>query len=307
MAENVASAETGGKPWRIIGWSIPLVFLSLPFILGAPWTASDYIFMAVLFGVIGLGIEFLVRQSTSLPYRLAAAVTLLAAFLTVWVNAAVGMIGDSDNPLNLGFLVVLFVALIGSVLVRFRAGGMARVMAGAAAAQLVASALGLNTDPRGAVLSMGFATFWLIAAGLYWAAANEGPETPDTKRKSSGRSAYCIGVGIAVVAALMTIWVNLAVGMIGNEENPLNLMYGGVILVALVGALIARFKPEGMAGAMIAAAIAQVVVAVVAQLYGHFTWGLTIFFGGAWLLSAVLFRNAARDEDSSAERGEGSA
>ena len=29
-------------PWRIIGWSIPIVLLLLPLVAGAPWTLSDF-------------------------------------------------------------------------------------------------------------------------------------------------------------------------------------------------------------------------------------------------------------------------
>ena len=173
MEENVARGEASGNRWRMIGWSIPVVLLSLPLIFDAPWTASDYVFMAVLFGVIGLGVEFLVRQSDSIAYRLGAVMTLGTVFLTIWVNAAVGMIGDTPNPLNLGFGVVLMIAVIGSVFVWFRAAGMAKVMIGAAVAQVAAGALGLTTDARGAVFSMGFAMFWLLAAGLFRRAAQE--------------------------------------------------------------------------------------------------------------------------------------
>ncbi len=61
---------------------------------------------------------------------------------------------------------------------------------------------------------------------------------------------YRIAFGITVVAALLLIWVNAAVGIIG-EPGGANLMYFGVIAVAIIGALIARFKPRGMARGVI--------------------------------------------------------
>jgi hypothetical protein len=94
--------------------------------------------------------------------------------------------------------------------------------------------------------------------------------------------------------------MNLAVGIIGTEENSLNLMYGGVIAVGVAGAVIARFRPAGMARAMVAASLAQVLVAVVAQIAGHFTWVLTAAFVALWLGSASLFRKAAREQENSA-------
>jgi hypothetical protein len=45
------------------------------------------------------------------------------------------------------------------------------------------------------------------------------------------------------VAAFILIWMNLAVGIIGSEDNPANLMYGGVLAVAIVGAFMVRFRP----------------------------------------------------------------
>jgi hypothetical protein len=63
--------------------------------------------------------------------------------------------------------------LIGSVLARFRAAGMARAMAVAAVAQVAAGAFGLTVDPRGAVLSMGFGGLWLLSAALFWNAAQD--------------------------------------------------------------------------------------------------------------------------------------
>ena len=108
--------------------------------------------------------------------------------------------------------------------------------------------------------------------------------------------AYRAAVGIALAAAVILMWMNLAVGIIGTEDNPLNLMYGGVLAVGILGAAIARFRPPGMARVMTATAVAHVVVAVVAQIAGHFTWILTGFFSALWLMAARLFQKAARSQ-----------
>jgi len=104
------------------------------------------------------------------------------------------------------------------------------------------------------------------------------------------------GAAVALAAGFVLTWMNLAVGFIGNENNPLNLMFFGVIAIAAVGAAVARLRPAGMATAMIATAAAQTLAAVVAQAYGHFTWILTAGFVALWLGSAWLFRKAARDQ-----------
>jgi len=104
------------------------------------------------------------------------------------------------------------------------------------------------------------------------------------------------GAAVALVSGFLLTWMNLAVGFIGDENNPLNLMFFGVIAIAAVGAAVARLRPAGMASAMIATAAAQTLAAVVAQAYGHFTWILTAAFVALWLGSALLFRKAARDQ-----------
>jgi hypothetical protein len=122
--------------------------------------------------------------------------------------------------------------------------------------------------------------------------------------RTTGNSAYRAAVAVAVVAAFILVWINLAVGIIGSEDNPANLMFGGVLAVGIGGALLVRFRPEGMARVLAATALAQTFVGVIALVAG---WGvsganwpapivaLTGFFTALWLLSAWLFRKAARE------------
>ena len=115
--------------------------------------------------------------------------------------------------------------------------------------------------------------------------------------RMNGSSAYHAAVGVAVAAAFLLVWINLAVGIIGNENNLANLMYGGVLAVAMIGALIARFRPQGMAFALAATALAQVLVSVIAAVAGWgYTFVFTAIFVALWLLSAQLFRRSAREE-----------
>ena len=167
-----------GNGWRIAGWGLAVFLLLLPFVAmqmtsEVNWSPGDFVFAAILFGSVGLAIEFLVRRSDSAYYRWGAVVAVIAAFLTVWVNAAVGMIGDGDTIHTLLFGGVLILAFIGSVAVRFRASGMAIVMVAAALAQAVVAASGLTVDLRGAIFSMGFAVPWLLAAALFHAARQD--------------------------------------------------------------------------------------------------------------------------------------
>jgi hypothetical protein len=125
--------------------------------------------------------------------------------------------------------------------------------------------------------------------------------------KSSGM-AYRVAVGFALFTGLFLIWVNLAVGIIGSENNTGNLMYFGVITIGIIGAFLARFKPLGMAAAMFMMALAQAMVAVIALIAGMHRLpgssvteivGVNWFFFMLFIIAALLFRHAALEEPES--------
>lgn len=112
--------------------------------------------------------------------------------------------------------------------------------------------------------------------------------------RKTANAAYKAGVSLALAAAFILVWVNGAVGIIGNEGNNANLMYYGVLAVGVIGALLARFEPKGMSRAMIATAVAQGLVFVIALVAGWgFTGPITLLFLALWLGSAQLFNKAA--------------
>lgn len=121
-----------------------------------------------------------------------------------------------------------------------------------------------------------------VCAAYEFAAADGGP-------------AHRAGVLVALGAAFLLVWGNLAVGFIGSEDNPANLMFLGVLAVGGIGALIARVRPRGMVWAMSATACAQVWVAIVAFALGLGSiFALTAVFAALWLISAWLFSLAGR-------------
>jgi hypothetical protein len=119
---------------------------------------------------------------------------------------------------------------------------------------------------------------------------------------NSEKSAYRAGVAIALGASLLLLWLSLGLSMIGKDHNPANLMYLGVIGVGIIGALIARFRPTGMARALFAMALAQAVVGAIAWtarlgvpysprtvIFGLSTLFVVLFVGSGW-----LFHRAAK-------------
>ena len=115
--------------------------------------------------------------------------------------------------------------------------------------------------------------------------------------------AYRIAFGIGLAGVLLLGWVSGTVGIIGSENNPVNLMYWVVFAVGLIGSLISRFKPRGMARTLFATAFVQVLVPVVALIISpEVSWGnagvigvfvLNSIFAVLFVGSAMFFRRAS--------------
>lgn len=80
----------------------------------------------------------------------------------------------------------------------------------------------------------------------------------------AGNTAYRAATGLALATGFLIIWINLAVGFIGSEDNPVNLLYLAVLCVGMISAFTSRLRPRGMARAMYATALTQALVPVLA-------------------------------------------
>ena len=122
--------------------------------------------------------------------------------------------------------------------------------------------------------------------------------------RKAGNIAYRAAVGVALAAAFILVWLSLGVGVIGADGDPANLMYFGVLAVGIIGAIVAHFRPHGMARALFATALAQALVAVIVLIFGlGLPWsppveilGLNGFFVALFVGSALLFRYAGREQ-----------
>lgn len=111
---------------------------------------------------------------------------------------------------------------------------------------------------------------------------------------------YRAGAGFAIAALFLLTWSNAAVGITDSEADFY--IFFGVPAVAIGGAVIARFRARGMAIAMVAAALTQLLIAAIALAAGVIPAfnsaleiiGITGFFVALFLGSALLFRRAAR-------------
>jgi hypothetical protein len=189
MTANVQSGGWRQSPWRLLLWAVPTGLLLTPALLmmrevdGWQWSPFDFVLAAVLlYGTAGL-IDLAIRKGGSTAYRFGAGLAVLAAFLLIWINGAVGIIGNEDNPANLVFFGIIGIALAGSALARFEAKGMARAMlaacalTAAVAAAVPVFAWGADERPGAIGLMMligGFALIWGLSSALFAKAERDG-------------------------------------------------------------------------------------------------------------------------------------
>ena len=116
---------------------------------------------------------------------------------------------------------------------------------------------------------------------------------------------YRFAIVLALATAFVLVWLIGAVGVIGVEGDPFDLMYFAVLAVGIIGAIITRLQPRGMARALFATALAQALVTVIALIAGKHQSSVSSvpeililngFFIALFLGSARLFGNAAREE-----------
>jgi hypothetical protein len=114
-------------------------------------------------------------------------------------------------------------------------------------------------------------------------------------RRRASRT-YRAAAALALAAGFLLFWINGAVGVIGSEDNPANLLYAGVLAVAALGSLAALFRPAGMALAMVATALTHASVAAYAVVAGLDEPIRVVLLNGVfialWSASAWLFHRA---------------
>lgn len=79
---------------RLIGIVLTVgLLLLIPLIAKAPWSRFDFVLAGVLLLGAGLMFELVMRKVNKIEYRIAIFATLLAAFLLIWIELAVGVFG----------------------------------------------------------------------------------------------------------------------------------------------------------------------------------------------------------------------
>ena len=117
---------------------------------------------------------------------------------------------------------------------------------------------------------------------------------------------YRLAIGMALATVLFLIYGIGALGIIGAGGRP-DRMYAGVLAVGAIGTVIARLRPRGMALTLLAMALAQALVAVIALIAGlQHTEGASVLeilglngmYAALFGLSAWLFGRAAEQHSA---------
>ena len=174
------------NPWRLLGWGGAVGLLLAPlvamrFTSDVNWTASDFIFAGILFALIGGAFELAIWASRNRAYRAGAALALCGAFLTIWANLAVGIVGSENNPANMLFFAALLIGIVMASVGRFRAKGMSVAALATAASLGVAFVIAVmqpTDEPfvphiREAIGTAVFAALFLASSALFRKASRE--------------------------------------------------------------------------------------------------------------------------------------
>lgn len=172
---NEQRQHRGLNPWRALGWGSVIALILTPlvamqFTREVNWDETDFIVATVIFGIVGGLIELAVRLSSNWFFRIGAMFAVLAGFMVVWANLAVGLIGNEDNPVNLWFGAVLIIAIAGSIAARFRGRilPLAMFLAGALQVAIGIFAGILGSDLRGGKFTIFLSVAWFIASLFFW-------------------------------------------------------------------------------------------------------------------------------------------
>ncbi|MCX7033005.1 MAG: hypothetical protein NT046_03405 [Arenimonas sp.] len=177
MTVTLDGNELRGRLFRRLVWGGAAFLLLLPavamlFTEEMNWTAADFIVWGVMLLVACVSYEIAARIARSNAYMAAAGVAVAGGFLMTWVNLAVGIIGNENNPANEMFFWVIAVAIIGALLVLFRARGMVWVMSATALAQLAVCLYAWFAGLGWIFVFTGvMCTLWIASARLFHHAA----------------------------------------------------------------------------------------------------------------------------------------
>lgn len=157
---------------------VPLV--AMQFTAEVNWDVADFAIMGGLLIGVALAYELIAQRGRTNAYRAAMGVGLATAFLLIWVNGAVGIIGSANHPANWLYLAVLTAGAVSAGLRRFEPTGMKWIAATVSLLILLIPVVVLAIWPPvkhswgaagvGGVVALntGFSALFALSAWMFW-------------------------------------------------------------------------------------------------------------------------------------------
>ena len=119
--------------------------------------------------------------------------------------------------------------------------------------------------------------------------------TVELASRVSTNGLYQAGVALAAAGGFSLVFINLAVGIIGDEQDPRNLVFMAIPVVGFLGELIARFKAAVLVRLLVGMAAVQFFAMFLAPAdLMSLMIPFTGIFVGLWLVCALLIRRSTR-------------
>jgi len=119
--------------------------------------------------------------------------------------------------------------------------------------------------------------------------------------RASRNIAYRVAVVLAVACPFLQLWITLAVGIIGSEDNPANWTYVAMVLIAASAAMVSKGDARLLSRAMLVMVAMQALFSALHLIDGHFTLVIDLFFCAIWYLASQLFAKAAQQRDAAGQ------
>ena len=122
----------------------------------------------------------------------------------------------------------------------------------------------------------------------------------------TSQALYRIAIAYGIFTGFLLLWVNMAVGLVGSEDNMFNILYLSVLAVGVIGGAFYRFTPRGMSYTFLAMSAVQTILGLAALLAGmqHLQHSSEIeiisvngFFVTLFLVAAIMFHHVATDQE----------
>ena len=122
--------------------------------------------------------------------------------------------------------------------------------------------------------------------------------------RKSRTTVYRIAAATGIIGALLLFWVNAGVGIIGSENQSVNLWFYAVYVVGLAGAWRSKLSPSGMPNTLFAMSVVPLLVTTIAWILvpePSISWSpgiigvylVSLFFSSMFFGSGLMFRHAS--------------